>query len=36
MVELKPATAVMPHHYWIGVHEAETGAKAKRSRQKAA
>ena len=36
-IELKPATAVMPHHYWIGVHEAEqSAAKAKRGRQKAA
>lgn len=37
LVELKEATAVMPHHYWIGIHEAESSNGAgKREKRKAA
>lgn len=34
-VEVRPATAIMPHHYWIGVHEGLDGS-AKPSKRKAA
>lgn len=29
-VEVKAASAVMPHHFWIGVHEAEGAEQSER------
>lgn len=37
LITVKPATAVMPHHYWIGVHEGEQAdARPKGKARKAA
>jgi hypothetical protein len=30
-VEVRPATAVMPHHYWIGIHQAEKASRARKA-----
>lgn len=28
-IVVKPASAIMPHHYWIGVHEAVPNGRAR-------
>jgi hypothetical protein len=30
-VEVRQATAVMPHHYWIGIHQAEKAARSRKA-----
>lgn len=34
-IAVKPASAIMPHHYWIGVHQAAVKAQTKATRKAA-
>lgn len=36
LVELKEATAVLPHHYWIGIHEAKSANGATKAKKRKA